>query len=320
MTIWEALLWMSKLNFFSIESIKSLLVLLCFIFILVCRNREVIRTLGMYSVLIVSVVQADMPVYKIVVGPVPGYTGATAKDYASTPGWQFTLELACRVEQAIGHKIEVEFINSWSRANYMFRQAHIDVLFPEIVGDTTQPGITGTLVGKGNGFSFYVNVNANKKIRTWKDLEGAVVATLRGRFYPPELLNNSKIIFQEINTPEQAFKMLEAERVDLVAENPFIAQALIKELDLKKEIEAIELIDSNQHNKVFANHYIAYRFHADTQGIKLLESFNIEIGEMLASGVYQDIFADVPQAFSGLSTSNHNKASADSKKRCYKNG
>lgn len=39
---------------------------------------------------------------------------------------------------------------------------------------------------------------------------------------------------------------------------------------------------------------------------------------MLASGVYQDIFADVPQAFSGLSASNHNKTNVDSKKGVIK--
>ena len=162
------------------------------------QSKHILQIISMYSVLCVSIVQADIPVYKVAVGPIPGYTGSSANDYASTPGWLFTLEVVCRVEQFIGSEIEVEFISSWSRANYMFGQKHIDVLFPEIVGDKTQSGITGALVGKGNGFSFYVNVKANKAIKKWSDLEGTVVATLRGRFYPPELLNNSRISFQEI--------------------------------------------------------------------------------------------------------------------------
>jgi len=89
----------------------------------------------------------------------------------------------------LGFDIHIEYVRTWKRANAMFRNGGADILFPEISGDETQKGMTGTVLFRLPGFVIFTH-KKQQKLNYFKELEGKNVAIILGRYYPPEFLEN----------------------------------------------------------------------------------------------------------------------------------
>ncbi|MCG7495476.1 transporter substrate-binding domain-containing protein [Vibrio sp. Of7-15] len=222
---------------------------------------------------------------KVIIGPVANLTGLDPISASSQPGTIFTKEIVKRLRHQ-GYSIDYEFIDAWKRANNLFNNGHVHVLFPEVIGDRTQQGITGMPITRIPGYAIYT-LTTQPKLHSFTSLEGKEVGLLFGRYYPEELKNNQKIIFNEVNKLEQNFKKLQQGRIDAVIE-------VISEGN--RSLKKLGLTEVHHGNELHAA-YTAYRFHPSQQSLELMEAFNTVVADMIIDGTYTEIFQMNSNAF-----------------------
>ena len=251
-----------------------------------------IFTLMLFLILLLTLISKNFivslfnPPYSLVVGPVPTYTGENEQQSYNMPAVIFTQELIKRLESGFGYRFKYYYASSWQEAEALYKNKKVDILFPEVIGDSTRVGITSSLIGKGQGFAIY-NAVGNKCLNSIKDLVNKRVGLIKGRYYQSNIIDNLAIKFHYFTSLEEALQAIRKREVEVVLENPWIAEAVRRRLGL----------NDLQHGKVFNPHYIAYRFQIDDDAHQLVEAFNVIISNMLLDGSYKTIFHNTPEAF-----------------------
>ncbi|MBU2713420.1 substrate-binding periplasmic protein [Zooshikella harenae] len=204
--------------------------------------------------------------YQVILGPVPGYTDSLKKG----PGSLLTQEIISRLEKD-GYKFQLRIV-PWARANKLFNSGKVDVLFPELILDDSQKGMTGMPVDMASQVVF--NLKGRNKINSIEELYNKKIVFVRGIMKISELLHPS-IDLIEVNAPDQAFKMLRKKRAD----------AYVNWLTLDNYNR-----ESFQYGKAIVSRFDAYRFQISNEGAKLMELFNFSFGMMIKDGTYNKIF------------------------------
>ncbi|MDX1457078.1 MAG: transporter substrate-binding domain-containing protein [Marinobacter sp.] len=184
-----------------------------------------------------------------------------------------------------GTRCKVIFVNAWARANLMFSDQRIDVLFPEIVGDPTQPGTTGRPVALTYGFVVFSRLN-NGPFDSPSELRGLRVGTIRGRFYPASLVDDPRIRVEPANSLEQNLNKLMHGRIDATVE--YLADGL-------RQLEAMNLLNRVHYGEEFAIEELAYRFHSTPEGEQLKALFDQAIQALIEDGTYSATFGGTTQ-------------------------
>ncbi|MBK8454977.1 MAG: transporter substrate-binding domain-containing protein [Thiofilum sp.] len=243
------------------------------------------------------------PSYSLVVGPVPTYTGENEQQSYTMPAIIFTQELLRRIEKDFGYEFNYYYANSWQEAEHLYKTKQVDILFPEIVGDTNRVGITSSLIGKAQGFAIY-NVVGKKCLNSSEELASKTVGLVKGRYYPVDIINSLSTKFHYFTSLDDALLAIGNNEVEVVLENPWIAEPVRERLRLT----------SLQHGNVFNPHYITYRFQMDDNVPHLVEAFNVVISNMLLDGSYKKIFGNTPEAFLIKGETNSSEASTSCQK------
>lgn len=213
---------------------------------------------------------------RVVVGPTPNPTLTDAN-----------MQLALTIVRDLtkfGEKCEVHLIDAWARANKMFADGTADVLFPEIVGDPSQPGITGIPVATTFGFVVYTRTT-EPVIDSIAELSGKNVGLIRGRYYPEELLSHPYITAVYTNSLEQNFNMLTYQRIDATIEYVSEGERQLFQMGLAGELH---------HGAQFEVNELAFRFQATESGQTLRQLFDDAILNLKADGTYEAILKDMP--------------------------
>lgn len=226
------------------------------------------------------------PSYSLVVGPVPTYTGENEQQSYTMPAIIFTQELLHRLEKDFGYQFNYYYANSWQEAEHLYKTKQVDILFPEVVGDSNRVGITSSLIGKAQGFAIY-NIVGKQCLNSSEELVNKTVGLVKGRYYPIDIVSSANTKFHYYTSLEEALLAISHSQVESVLENPWIAEPVLKRLKLT----------SLQHGSVFSPHYITYRFQIDDNVPHLVEAFNVVISNMLLDGSYKKIFSNTPEAF-----------------------
>lgn len=237
------------------------------------------------TILFFSSYSSSSNTLRIIIGPVENLTGLDPISAENHPGTIFTKEIVKRLKNQ-GYSINYEFIDAWKRANNLFNNGHVDVLFPEVIGDKTQQGITGMPITRIPGYVIYT-LTTQPKLHSFTSLEGKEVGLLFGRYYPTELKGNQRIILNEVNKLEQNFKKLQQGRIDAVIE-------VISEGNRGLKSSGLTGI---HHGNELNTSYTAYRFHTSQQGLELMEAFNTVVADMIIDGSYSEIFHINSNAF-----------------------
>ncbi|PVY78429.1 ABC-type amino acid transport substrate-binding protein [Tamilnaduibacter salinus] len=210
--------------------------------------------------------------------------GPTSDEALTQANLDWTRTVLDRVE-AMGTPCELYVINAWARANKMFADGEAEVLFPEIVGDRTQPGMTGMPVARTHGFVL-VTAKGASRIDGIRGLAGKTVGVVRGRFYPSELRNDPSIELEEARSFQQNVDKLLYGRIDATIEYRQDVMALLARRDLSEQLNI---------GDEFGGRRLAYRFHLTRQGARLMALFNVAISELVLDGTYHRIFEDSTQ-------------------------
>ncbi|MDX1756074.1 MAG: transporter substrate-binding domain-containing protein [Marinobacter sp.] len=210
--------------------------------------------------------------------------GPTSDDDLTAANLEWTRHLTRYLDER-GTKCDVLFVDAWARANLMFREQQIDVLFPEIVGDPTQPGFTGQPVALTYGFVIFSRIDTQVFDRP-SELRGRQVGLIRGRFYPDELVDTPYVDFQEANSLEQNFKKLIYGRIDATVEY---------RSDGLRQLEAMGLMNRVHHGEEFGVEQLAYRFQATPEGERLQARFDQAIDALMEDGTYAATFGGTSQ-------------------------
>lgn len=204
--------------------------------------------------------------YQVILGPVPGYTDSLK----AGPGSLLTQEIISRLEKD-GYKFQLRMV-PWARANKLFNTGEVDVLFPELILDDSQNGMTGMPVDMASQVVF--NLKERSKINSVDELYNKKVVVVRGIMKISALLHPSiKLI--EVNAPDQAFNMLLKKRAD----------AYINWITLDNYNR-----EGFQYGKPIVSRFDAYRFQITIEGAKLMEAFNFTLGTIIKDGTYNKIF------------------------------
>lgn len=176
-------------------------------------------------------------------------------------------------------------IDHWARANKMFRDGNADVLFPEIVGDPDQPGITGMPIALTHGFVIFTR-HETGPLDSIDDLTGRKVGTIRGRYYPEELHTQPGIQIETGNSLEQNIHKLALGRIDATIEYESDGVKLLNRLGLRALI---------RHGEEFGVQELAYRFHQSERGFWLRRHFDAAAQELIDNGTYHQLFTGTTQ-------------------------
>ncbi len=176
-------------------------------------------------------------------------------------------------------------IDHWARANKMFREGSVDVLFPEIVGDPEQPGITGRPIALTHGFVIFTR-HETGPLDNIENLAGLSVGTIRGRYYPEEFQAHPGIQIEPGNSLEQNMHRLALGRIDATIEYQSDGVRLLNRLGLRAMIH---------HGDEFGVQELAYRFHQSERGIWLRHHFDGAAQELIDNGTYQQLFTGTTQ-------------------------
>ncbi|WP_163835500.1 substrate-binding periplasmic protein [Spartinivicinus ruber] len=209
--------------------------------------------------------------YIILLGPVRFLTDSLNEGL----GTLFTREIIKRLRKK-GYKFELKMY-PWARANLEFNTGKADVLFPELIKDDSQEGMTGMPILMTNQAIF--TLKTSPKLDFIKDLNNRNVVMIRGIMKPPELQHHKKSLINliEVDSVEQAYQMLES----------------------KRAYGYINWIHKDNYNlpkfhigKSVLKRFTAYRFQISTEGAKLMESFNFVIAETIKDGTYDRVFEE----------------------------
>lgn len=176
-------------------------------------------------------------------------------------------------------------IEHWARANKMFREGSADVLFPEIVGDPEQPGVTGIPIALTHGFVIFTRHDTGPLNRI-ESLAGLKVGTIRGRYYPEELQSHPDIQIVPANSLEQNMRKLAMGRIDATIEYLSDGVTLLNRLGLRSMAHHGDEIGAQE---------LAYRFHQSTRGDWLRHHFDIAAQELIDNGTYHQFFTGTSQ-------------------------
>lgn len=176
-------------------------------------------------------------------------------------------------------------IDLWARANKMFRDGTADVLFPEIVGDPEQPGVTGMSIALTHGFVIFTRHEIGP-LNNIDDLAGLNVGTIRGRYYPEELQKIPGIQIEPGNSLEQNMHKLALGRIDATIEYESDGVKLLDRLGLRALI---------RHGAEFGVQELAYRFHQSERGFWLRRHFDAAAQELIDNGTYHQLFTGTTQ-------------------------
>lgn len=247
------------------------------------KKNFISRICGCISALLIwaSVLDAQANPYTsecdVIVGPTsdPELTEANLEWTRRVIGRLESMDVAC----------ELHFVEAWARANKMFADGIAEVLFPEIVGDWSQPGMTGMPVAMTHGFVVLTR-SESALLNSLEMLKGKRIGIVRGRFYPRVLKHTPGIELEEVGSFEQNVDKLLYERIDATIEYQQDAQKLLESEGLTTRIHFGE---------EFGAAPLAYRFQLSKQGVHLMEQFNIAISELIAEGTYHRLFKDTSQ-------------------------
>lgn len=218
---------------------------------------------------------------QVVVGP-------TSDTELTEANLSWTRQVADQVTRLVADdtmECKVLFVDAWARANKMFSDGSADVLFPEIVDDPTQPGITGLAVALTHGFVVFNHFH-EPKIDNIHELVGRSVGLIRGRFYPVALTSTNMIDFQYANSLSQNFNKLVYNRIDATVEY---------RLDGLRQLDQMGLTNKIQHGAEFGVEQLAYRFQDTAEGRQLRLLFDTAIQELRANGTYTATFNGTSQ-------------------------
>lgn len=220
---------------------------------------------------------AQPPSCTVIVGPTPDPELTEAN-------LQWTLHVVRQIRQT-GEQCQVHLIDAWARANKMFADGDADVLFPEIVGDPTQPGITGRPVALTYGFTVFT-LTEHPQINTLNELAGQTVGLIRGRYYPDALLSHPDITISYVNSLEQNFRLLDHKRIDATIEYLSDGLNLLEQMDMANPVH---------HGAEFDVKQLAYRFQDTSAGQELRRRFDRAIQVLKANGTYTSTFTGTTQ-------------------------
>lgn len=210
--------------------------------------------------------------------------GPTSEPELTQAYREWTRRVIERLE-TMGVSCELQFIRSWARANRVFAEGEAEVLFPDIVEDHSQPGMTGMPVAMTEGF-VVITHEGSDKVNGLEGLAGKKVGIIRGRYYPAKLENLAGVRLERVESFTQNLDKLAYERIDATLEY---------EHDTVRLLERKELGDQLQHGKPFGATHLAYRFHRTKEGARLMARFNIAISELIIDGTYQGLFEGLTQ-------------------------
>ncbi|MGM0766951.1 MAG: substrate-binding periplasmic protein [Pseudomonadota bacterium] len=176
-------------------------------------------------------------------------------------------------------------IDHWARANKMFRDGSADVLFPEIVGDPDQPGVTGRPIALTHGFVIFTR-HETGPLHSIDNLRGLKVGTIRGRYYPQELQDQAGINIERGNSLEQNMHKLARGRIEATVEYQADGVALLDRMGLRSTIH---------HGEEFGVRELAYRFHQTARGTQLRDHFDTVVAGLIDDGTYQRMFEGTSQ-------------------------
>ncbi|MDC0661573.1 substrate-binding periplasmic protein [Marinobacter sp. SS21] len=224
-----------------------------------------------------SLAPADTLPCRVVVGP-------TSDPELTVANRAWTKQLVRHLESR-GTRCEMIFVDAWARANMMFAERRIDVLFPEIVGDASQPGITGRPVALTYGFVVYSRLDT-RAFDHPAELRGRRVGIIRGRYYPASLLDDPHIRIESANSLEQNFNKLLHGRIDATVEY---------QSDGLQQLAAMNLLNRVQYGQEFGVGQLAYRFQATPEGEQLKTRFDQAIRTLMDNGTYTATFRGTSQ-------------------------
>ncbi|AZT84607.1 hypothetical protein EHN06_14225 [Marinobacter sp. NP-4(2019)] len=210
--------------------------------------------------------------------------GPTGDPALTQANFDWTKRLIQNLESRNIH-CKVLNIDHWARANKMFRDGTADVLFPEIVGDPEQPGVTGRPIALTHGFVIFTR-HKTGPLNHIDELAGLNVGTIRGRYYPEELRNISGIQIEPGNSLEQNMHKLALGRIDATIEYQSDGVKLLNRLGLRAMIH---------HGAEFGVQELAYRFHQSDQGMRLRHHFDEAAQELIDNGTYHQLFTGTTQ-------------------------
>lgn len=132
---------------------------------------------------------------------------------------------------------------------------------------------------------FYAREDFKGKISKIKDLEGKKLGLTLGYGYGDEINGNIKINKSWVKSDEINMKKLIAGRIDIVAQNPYIAMRLISKLGAKGKIKPAGKIPTQRHmHLVFSKHH--------DKSEKWLELFDKGMEKIIENRQYESIFSD----------------------------
>lgn len=240
--------------------------------------KDLILIVGLMAQLLFPALSSAQPAgCTVIVGPTPDPELTEAN-------LQWTLLVVRKLKES-GEQCDVHIIDAWARANKMFSDGDADVLFPEIVDDPTQPGITGIPVALTYGFVVFT-LNSHPIIDSVDELAGQTVGLIRGRYYPETLTDHPDITINYGNSLEQNFRLLNHGRIDATVEYLSDGVLLLGQMDLENQVHYGAEFGSNQ---------LAYRFQGTPAGEELRRRFDWAIQVLKADGTYTSVFTGTSQ-------------------------
>ncbi len=207
-------------------------------------------------------------IFRLVLGPTPVFTPSITQG----AGALLTHEITTRLNKQ-GYKFQIEMY-PWARANHLFNSGKVDVLFPELIQDDSQEGMTGMPIYMI--FQAIYTLKSKPKFHNLGLLKNKKVIVLRGIMKPQEFLDMS-INPIELGNQAQSLNMLRARRADAFYGWVGITDNSHKDIHFGQPI---------------VKRFVAFRFQITQEGAKLMESFNQVMAEIIRDGTFNKIFKE----------------------------
>jgi len=206
--------------------------------------------------------------YRLVLGPTPVFTPSITQG----AGALLTHEITSRLNKQ-GYQFQIEMY-PWARANHLFNSGKVDVLFPELIQDDSQEGMTGMPIYMI--FQSIFTLKTQPRLHKLSLLKNKKVIVVHGIMKPQELLDmNLNPI--ELSSQVQSLNMLRARRADAFYGWVGIGDNNHKDIHYGRPI---------------IKRFVAFRFQITKEGAKLMESFNQVMAEIIRDGTFNKIFKE----------------------------